>query len=307
MTTPQPSSLKWIRRGLQILLPCLLFTAVLLACDSPLIYVLPMLLFFVLVHAWEIRRPLLPLQTNTENRWPANGLMWALNIVIDSKISLVCIFLAVTYQIPYGSGWITRTIDSPILVAVLSILILDFWHYLLHRLMHRWTWLWRMHAVHHSDRDYDLSTGLRFHPLEGIVTTVWMLLPILALGIPVSALMAYTVVVIWANYFTHANVQFSERTDQWMRRVLITPTLHRVHHSLLVPEDHYNYGTIFSFWDAAFSTLRLRSAQAVLAPLTGVAEIPAERSAGILHALLMPFSRLLNPASAAPSAPYVKK
>lgn len=289
---PQLSASGLIDRSLQVLLPCAVFAAVLWPLDTPLIYLLPTLLVFLAVFVWEMLCPLQTPQFNVWHRWPANGLMWALNILIGSKLGLFCVLLAVSYKIPYGSGWVTQTFDNVFIVALFCILVLDVWHYVLHRLMHRWTWLWRMHQVHHSDRDFDLTTGLRFHPFEGAVNTVWMLIPTLALGMPFYALIANAIVILTMDYFTHANAQLPARLERWVRYVLITPSLHRIHHSLLTAEGRYNYSTTFSFWDRLFGTFKGRSAQKRAVPLTGVEEIPASRSKSIVHTLLMPFARL---------------
>lgn len=281
----------FLTRSAQIILPCVVFVVVLLAFETPLIYVLPMLLFFVFAFVWETKRPLLAPQLSTWKRWPANGVLWAISIVIGSKLGQACILLAASFNVSYGSGWLTRNFDSLLFIALISILILDVWHYLLHRLMHRWDWLWRIHRVHHSDRDFDVTTGLRFHPLEGAIATVWNLVPMLALGMPWYALMANAVLILTVNYFTHANAQLGPKAERVVRVLLITPTLHRVHHSLLEEEGRYNYSTIFSFWDRMFGTLQLRSAQTGAAPQTGVEGISAAQSQSVVQTLLMPFKR----------------
>ncbi|PTU31292.1 sterol desaturase family protein [Stenotrophobium rhamnosiphilum] len=289
--TQQPFSAAIVlARSAQILLPCAVFAAVLWAFDTEMIYVLPMLLFFIAVFAWEILSPLQALQMNVWQRWPANGLMWALNILIGSKLGQAIVLLAVSYQVSYGSGWLTDTFDNQILITLICILVLDVWHYFFHRLMHHWAWLWRIHRVHHSDRDFDLTTGLRFHPFEGAITTAWMLAPALALGMPWYALMANALLTLTVDYFTHANAQLPPRLERLARYLFVTPSLHRIHHSVLAPEDRYNYSTTFIFWDRLFGTYKSRSAQKGAAPLTGVEEIPATRSSGSIHTLLMPFN-----------------
>ncbi len=278
-------------RAAQVFLPLVLFGVVLWVYDTPLIYVLPMLLFFVVFFVWETRAPLLPLQSQPWQRWPANGVMWAFNIAIGSRLGQACVVLAMSYGVNYGSGWLTRTFDSYLLITLISVLVLDVWHYLIHRQMHHWGWLWRIHRVHHSDRDFDITTGLRFHPFEGAITTAWGLIPALLLGMPWYALMANAVLSLTVDYFTHINAQLPPQAERFVRRGFITPSLHRIHHSVLVPEDHYNYGTTFSFWDRMFGTLKEQSAQTGPVPLTGVEEIPVERSRGVIQTLLLPFMR----------------
>lgn len=292
---PAPSGTGLLARSLQVLLPCAVFAAVLWPIDPSPDYLLAMLLFFVVVLAWETCRPLQPPQLNVWRRWPAHGLMWALNMLIGSRLGQFLVLLAVSRNIPYGSGWVTETFDNPVLVALFCILVLDVWHYILHRLMHRWTWLWRMHRVHHSDRDFDLTTGLRFHPLEGAVTTAWMLIPVLVLGMPFDALVANAIVTLTVDYFTHANAQLPLRVERQVRKLLVTPCMHRIHHSVLAPEDRYNYSTTFSFWDRLFGTYKARSAQKRPAPLTGVEELSADQSSTSVDLLRMPFTRLPAP------------
>lgn len=292
---PATTATGFLARGLQVLLPCTVFAAVLWPVDPSLHFLLAMLLFFVVILAWETWRPLQAPQLNVWRRWPAHGLMWALNVVIGSRVGQFLVLLAVSRNIPYGSGWIADTFDNPVAGTLFCVLVLDAWHYVLHRLMHRWTWLWRMHRVHHSDRDFDLTTGLRFHPLEGVVTTVWMLIPVLALGMPFYALVANAIITLTVDYFTHANAQLPPRVERQVRKLLVTPCMHRIHHSVLAPEDRYNYSTAFSFWDRLFGTYKARSAQKRRAPLTGVEELSAAQSSSSVDLLRMPFTRLPTP------------
>lgn len=291
LTEPAPARAGMFVRGAQVFLPCLLFAVVSWLYQTPLIVVVPMLLFFIAFLVWEIRRPLISPQMQSWDRWPANGVLWAVNIAVCSRMGVPIVLLAAGYGFKYGQGWLTHTFESPVLITLLTIVILDGWHYALHRLMHRWGWLWRMHRVHHSDRDFDLTTGLRFHPLEAAITVVWMFIPMILLGMPYYALLANAAFTLVVDYFTHANVQLPPTIEHWARKIFVTPSLHRIHHSLLASEDRHNYSTAFSFWDRIFGTYQDKSAQNGPAPLTGVAEIPVERSRGVIHILLLPFLR----------------
>lgn len=287
--TPAPVGL--LVRAAEVLLPCLLFAGVFWMDETPLICVIPMLLFFVAFFVWEIRQPLMAQQRRSWTRWPANGLLWSINVLLCSRIGMPIVLLAAARGVNYGSGWLTETFDSPVLITLITVMVLDVWHYFLHRLMHRWGWLWRMHRVHHSDRDFDLTTGLRFHPLEAVVTLVWMFIPMLLLGMPYYALLINAALTLTVDYFTHANVPLPPAVERWARKLLVTPALHRIHHSLHGKEDRTNFSTTFIIWDRMFGTYLARSAQKGPAPLTGVQDIPAERSHGVVDTLLMPFIR----------------
>lgn len=154
-----------------------------------------------------------------------------------------------------GPIWSTILSDIPIwLQVVLGIILLDFAAWLLHWLSHRYRWLWLIHAVHHSDPRLDVTTALRNHPLERVVSLFWHGAMLALIGLPLWILGVRALVAIPVGMFHHSNVRVPEDFDRIMRAVFVSPAMHRVHHSPDMPETNSNYGVLFSFWDRLFGT-----------------------------------------------------
>jgi sterol desaturase/sphingolipid hydroxylase (fatty acid hydroxylase superfamily) len=138
----------------------------------------------------------------------------------------------------------------------LGFVLLDFFDYGFHRLMHRWRWLWLIHSVHHSDPQVDASTGTRFHPVEVIIEIILKCLLLLGLGIPLWVLGARACVVNPINLLQHGNVDYPAWVERRLGWLLVTADMHRLHHSPDAHETNSNYGVVFSFWDRWFGTYR---------------------------------------------------
>ena len=139
--------------------------------------------------------------------------------------------------------------------VVLGVLILDCYEYLWHRACHRVPWLWRLHRVHHADTHIDFSTGMRFHPIENLASLVVKVLLLSALGLPLWIEAVRILANNPAAFAQHANVVFPAWVERWPRWLVITPELHRVHHSIDPAHYDRNFGELFSFWDRCFGTL----------------------------------------------------
>jgi sterol desaturase/sphingolipid hydroxylase (fatty acid hydroxylase superfamily) len=142
-------------------------------------------------------------------------------------------------------------------VALAGIVLIDAADYLFHRLSHEARWLWRLHALHHSDPVLDVSTNIRSHPAHVALAVGWRLVVLAALGFPQWVAVLKDILALPVALWGHANVGFPERLDRLMRGVFVTPAMHRVHHSPVVTETDSNYGGLFSFWDRAFGTYTL--------------------------------------------------
>ena len=140
------------------------------------------------------------------------------------------------------------------LALVFGILVLDLERYWVHRLLHAVPLLWRCHALHHSDREIDVSTGYRHHPFEMIVIALVLPLSVMALSVPGMVLVAYGAIDAIAAVFQHANVRIPHRLERLLAPVFVIPAMHRLHHSIDRSEADSNYGQIFSFWDRLFAT-----------------------------------------------------
>lgn len=140
------------------------------------------------------------------------------------------------------------------LAGVAGFLALDLAVYLQHRAFHRLRWLWRLHAVHHSEAHLDATTGLRFHPAELLISMLWKTAVVVALGVPAVAVLSFEVALNAMALVTHANLGLSTGVDRIARRLLVTPLMHRRHHSTALSESLHNFGFNLTLWDRAFGT-----------------------------------------------------
>lgn len=151
-------------------------------------------------------------------------------------------------------------INVPALWAlVISIICIDAWQYVWHRLNHIVPFLWRFHQVHHADKELDASSGVRFHPGEILLSSLSRVLVIPLFGIQLEQLITYEILMIGIVFFHHSNIRLNATLDQLLRILIITPHVHRLHHSDLRAETDSNYGNIFSIWDRAFGSYTMRS------------------------------------------------
>ena len=148
-------------------------------------------------------------------------------------------------------------IDAPdLLETSADIIALDASVYLQHRLFHGLPWLWRLHAVHHSDTSFDLTTGIRFHPGEAVTSFAMKAATVVILGASPWAVLVFEVLLSTASLFTHTNVRIPRRVDAALRRLIVTPEMHRVHHSVARDEQNSNFGFLLVWWDKVFGSYR---------------------------------------------------
>jgi sterol desaturase/sphingolipid hydroxylase (fatty acid hydroxylase superfamily) len=182
---------------------------------------------------------------------------------------------------------------------VTAVLVFDLWQYVWHRLNHRVPLLWRFHAVHHSDRDLDATSALRFHTGEIVLSASARLAILPLLGLTVGEVLVYETAMLPIILFHHSNVRVPERLDRMFRWLIVTPWMHWVHHSNYQPETDSNYASIFSFWDRLFGSFRFRDDPGSLT--LGLDGAEHEGWATLGGMLSMPFRRRSNPRSGAGS------
>lgn len=198
-----------------------------------------------------------------------------------------------------GFGLLRMIQLSPIAATIAAILLFDGWMYLWHRANHELGWLWRFHRVHHSDPEMDATSAVRFHTGEIIISSALRLAVIPLLGISLGQLIVYEMLLLPVILLHHSNVRFPEKMDAILRLVIVTPALHRVHHSRLRCETDSNYGSVFSCWDRLAKTFRLRwEAQPVSFGLAEYDGAEWERLSGLLR---MPFVTVAPASGAQPS------
>lgn len=224
----------------------------LLAHEAPIRYYSLLAAFggAALLESYLAREPVL----RAGARWRAGLLLTALGaILVQALLPLLAVALA-SWCEREGIGAL-NLVDAPVwLEAAIALVVLDFARYAEHWLLHRVPWLWRLHRVHHSDTEYDASTGLRFHPLEALLTAVLHVAVIVALGASPIVVLAHEVIYAFAAAWAHANLRLPRRLDRALRRVIVTPTLHAVHHSSAPSDANRNFAAFLSVWDRLLGT-----------------------------------------------------
>jgi len=209
---------------------------------------------FVLVAIAEVISPRRTLMLSRTWRWASN-----LGIVVLNTIILRLLFPTAAMGIAlfvHQQGWgFFNYYAVPLWLAVIvSVIFMDMIIYLQHVMVHAVPTLWRLHRVHHADLDYDLTTGARFHPLEIILSMLIKLATVVVLGPPVVAVVIFEVILNVMAMFNHGNLKLPARLDHFLRWIVVTPDMHRVHHSIEPNETNSNYGFNLPWWDRLFGT-----------------------------------------------------
>ncbi|MGH8554104.1 MAG: sterol desaturase family protein [Gammaproteobacteria bacterium] len=211
---------------------------------------------FAIMCLWEFKAPKRALALARAGRWSGNLAVAALNtVLLRLAFPGAAVGMALFAQ---RQGWgVLNYIECPEAVAfVVSVIVLDFAIYLQHVMFHALPLLWRLHRVHHADLDFDVSTGTRFHPLEILLSMLIKYAVIAALGPPAAAVLAFEVLLNATSMFNHSNVRMPERIDRCLRWLVVTPYMHRVHHSIEEDETNSNFGFNLPWWDRLFGTYR---------------------------------------------------
>jgi sterol desaturase/sphingolipid hydroxylase (fatty acid hydroxylase superfamily) len=211
---------------------------------------------FALMATWEVRAPRRARTLTRLQRWTSN-----LGLVVLNTVLLRILFPAAAVGMALftsAQGWgLLNAIELPGWLAVLvAVVVLDFVIWVQHVLFHAVPALWRLHRVHHADLDYDLTTGARFHPIEIVLSMLIKFAAIAALGPPVVAVILFEVILNGMAMFNHANVRLPLGVDRVLRWFVVTPDMHRVHHSIEDDETNSNFGFNLSWWDRLLGTYR---------------------------------------------------
>ena len=211
---------------------------------------------FAIMALWERLAPRRPLTQPWTVRWFNNLVLVALNTVVLRLLfpAAAVGLAAVAAERDWG---LLQQLDWPAwLATLLGVVVLDAAIYLQHVLFHAVPVLWRLHRVHHADLDIDVTTGARFHPLEIVLSMLIKFAVILVFGPPVLAVLLFEVLLNATSMFNHGNVRLPAALDRWLRRLIVTPDMHRVHHSHLEHETNSNFGFNLSCWDRLCGTYR---------------------------------------------------
>ena len=218
--------------------------------------------------------------------WRVNGAIWVLASLVVAAACGACGFTAARWAERAGFG-LLHQLPAPVWAAIpLTLLLLDLVSYGWHRANHRVALLWRLHRVHHSDPTFTVSTGVRFHPGELLLSLPIRVAAILLVGASVVAVLIFEVVFTFANLIEHGDIDLARPAERLLTPVLVTPALHRRHHTKSGRARDSNFGTIFSTWDRLFGTYFPSDSTAQIQ--TGLPDLEA---VPLGRALLMPFLR----------------
>jgi sterol desaturase/sphingolipid hydroxylase (fatty acid hydroxylase superfamily) len=238
---------------------------------------------------WERLSPRRHREFGRARRWPSNLGIVALNTVV---VRLVFPVAAVgTALLAEARGWgLFQAPEAPTWVAIAaSVILLDLAIYLQHVLFHAVPVLWRLHRMHHADLEFDVTTGLRFHPIEILLSMGIKLGVVAALGMPAVAVLVFEVLLNATSMFNHGNVRLPARIDCVLRWIVVTPEMHRVHHSVVPRETNSNFGFNLPWWDRLFGTYRAQPVGGHDGMTIGIAQFRDPSELRLDRMLLQPF------------------
>ncbi len=245
---------------------------------------------FAAMALWEWRAPRRTLTLSRARRWSSNlGLVVLNTVMLRLLFPIAAVELAATAT-ARGWGLFNQFPMGPGLAVPLAVIALDLAIWSQHVFFHAVPTLWRLHRVHHADLDYDLTTGTRFHPFEIILSMLIKFAVILVLGPPVVAMILFEVILNGMAMFNHGNVGLPAGLDRRLRWILVTPDMHRVHHSIAEDETNSNFGFNLSGWDRLFGTYRAAPRAGQLGMTLGIEDHRDPREVAALPGMLaLPF------------------
>lgn len=257
--------------------------------NEPAIRILGFVSVLSLMALWEILATRRPQTLKRLARWPGN-----LGIVVLDTLAVRLLFPlaavgAAIYASEHGWGSLNLVSMPGWVTVVLAILVLDLAIYFQHRIFHAVPWLWRLHRMHHADLEFDVTTGLRFHPFEILLSMAIKMAVVVVIGAPALAVVVFEVLLNATSLFNHGNVRLPQRVDRWLRLLLVTPDMHRVHHSAIQRETDSNFGFSVPWWDRLFGTYRAQPEKGHLGMTIGIEDFRSEQDLRLDQLLIQPF------------------
>jgi len=246
----------------------------------------------ILMALWELATPMRDLTVSRRLRWSSNlGLITFNALILRLVLPITAVGAAVMAQ---ENGWgLFHLLDLslyPWMVGVITIVLLDLTVYSQHVLFHAVPLFWRLHMVHHADPNIDVTTGLRFHTLEILISMGIKIMAILALGPPAWAVILFEMILNATAMFNHSNIRLPGPVDHILRLFLVTPDMHRVHHSVDLTEANMNFGFNLPWWDRLFRTYRAQPFLGHQRMTIGIANLSKHRVVRLPWMLLLPFN-----------------
>jgi sterol desaturase/sphingolipid hydroxylase (fatty acid hydroxylase superfamily) len=244
---------------------------------------------FALMALWELFAPRRHQAIGRLRRWPSNLGIVALNtLLVRFAFPTAAVGLALLAE-PRGWGLLPALGAPSWLVIAAAVVLLDLAIYLQHVLFHAVPVLWRLHRMHHADLEFDVTTGARFHPIEILLSMAIKLGVIAALGAPAAAVLVFEVLLNGTSMFNHGNVRLPTGLDRVLRWLVVTPDMHRVHHSIVPCETNSNFGFNLPWWDRLFGTYRAQPQAGHEAMTIGIEQFRDPSELRLDRMLLQPF------------------
>jgi sterol desaturase/sphingolipid hydroxylase (fatty acid hydroxylase superfamily) len=244
---------------------------------------------FALMAAWELFAPRRVLEVSKPVRWTHNISIAIINVLLVRVFFPSAAVGVAVFAEERGTGLLNMFAIPYPLAFLGSLLALDLAMYLVHLMFHAVPALWRVHRVHHADVDFDVTTGARFHPIQIILALPIKFAVIFVLGLPVLAVLVFEAVFNAMSLFNHANVRIPSRADRVLRWFLVTPDMHRVHHSVDATETNSNFSFVLPWWDRLFGTYRAQPEGGHERMAIGVDQFRTERDFRLDRMLIQPF------------------
>ena len=243
----------------------------------------------VLVAAWEALSPRRVRRLSRWRRWPGNLGLVALNTVVLRLLFPVAAVGMAWYAREHGWGLFNAVQVPAALAVIATVVAFDFIIYLQHVMFHAVPALWRLHRMHHADLDFDVTTGARFHPIEIALSMGIKLAAVVVLGAPPVAVLIFEVVLNATAMFNHGNLRLPGAVDRVLRLVVVTPDMHRVHHSVVPAETNSNFGFNLPWWDRLLGTYRAQPAAGHDAMTIGIEQFRETGDLRLDRMLIQPF------------------
>ena len=242
-----------------------------------------------LMTLWEILAPLRPLSAPKLRRWGSNLAVVGLDTLLirvlfsGGPVGVAVVAAQQSWGLLNYLGW-ASWVEVP-----LAIVVLDFGLYLQHVMFHAVPAFWRLHMMHHSDLDCDATTGVRFHPGEVVLSTLIKLVVVVLIGAAPVAVLSFEVLLNATSIFNHSNVRMPSKVDGLLRWIVVTPHMHRVHHSVVPKETNSNFGFNLPWWDRLFGTYRKNPALGQIGMTLGLQQFRDPARLSLARMLALPF------------------
>lgn len=259
-----------------------------LLANEPLIRMTLFLGILGVMAIWEVAVPRRRREIPRLIRWTNNfGVVVLDTVLVRLAFPIVAVGMAI---LAAERGWgLFNVFEIPFWLAfILSVLALDLAIYLQHVMFHAVPTLWRLHRMHHADLEFDVSTGLRFHPIEILLSMGIKLAVVTVLGPPAVAVLVFEVLLNATSMFNHANIHIPERIDRVLRLFVVTPDMHRVHHSILPSETNSNFGFNLPWWDRLLGTYRPQPSKGHGGMTIGIEQFRTPRDLWLDRMLIQP-------------------